>query len=293
MVVDGDLSKLTPAQRVEYYARVCQSLGLNPLTRPFQYIRLNNKLTLYATRDATDQIRRRLAISVRPVRREFINDTLYVVEVEAELDGRKDFAMAAVPVRGLQDEALANAMMKCETKAKRRATLSIAGLGFLDETEIETIPDAQVVPGDSAFPSDPVSEPITGEQLKAIHAAARKLQLSDESYRQLLKEFGVQSSKQLTKTQASQLLARLKELWQQKSAPVGSQSPPNPTSLKDACSALGWSDVESMHIRAAVLEAQVAVEDAAAVLSNASSKEEALQGLATLGVPNPFRRQVL
>ncbi len=27
--------------------------------------------------------------------------------------------------------------MKCETKAKRRATLSICGLGFLDETEIE------------------------------------------------------------------------------------------------------------------------------------------------------------
>jgi hypothetical protein len=30
--------------------------------------------------------------------------------------------------------------MKGETKAKRRATLSICGLGFLDETEIETIP---------------------------------------------------------------------------------------------------------------------------------------------------------
>jgi len=32
---------------------------------------------------------------------------------------------------------LADAIMKAQTKAKRRATLSIAGLGMLDETEIE------------------------------------------------------------------------------------------------------------------------------------------------------------
>jgi hypothetical protein len=32
--------------------------------------------------------------------------------------------------------------MKAETKAKRRVTLSICGLGLLDETEIETIPGA-------------------------------------------------------------------------------------------------------------------------------------------------------
>ena len=33
-----------------------------------------------------------------------------------------------------------NAKLKAITKAKRRVTLSICGLGFLDETEIETIP---------------------------------------------------------------------------------------------------------------------------------------------------------
>ena len=41
---------------------------------------------------------------------------------------------------GVQDPA--NVLMKAETKAKRRATLSILGLGMLDETEIETIPAA-------------------------------------------------------------------------------------------------------------------------------------------------------
>ena len=44
--------------------------------------------------------------------------------------------------------ALANAIMKAETKAKRRVTLSICGLGMLDETELETIKDysEEIVP---------------------------------------------------------------------------------------------------------------------------------------------------
>jgi methyl coenzyme M reductase subunit C-like uncharacterized protein (methanogenesis marker protein 7) len=36
-------------------------------------------------------------------------------------------------------------MMKGETKAKRRATLDLLGLGILDETETQTIPGAQTV----------------------------------------------------------------------------------------------------------------------------------------------------
>jgi hypothetical protein len=38
-----------------------------------------------------------------------------------------------------------NALMKAVTKAKRRLTLSICGLGMLDETEISSIPDATPV----------------------------------------------------------------------------------------------------------------------------------------------------
>jgi hypothetical protein len=45
----------------------------------------------------------------------------------------------------LPPEELANAFMKAETKAKRRVTLSICGLGFLDESEIESIAEAKRV----------------------------------------------------------------------------------------------------------------------------------------------------
>ena len=54
VVVNGDLAKLSAPQRLDYYRQVCQSMGLNPLSRPFEYITLKGKLTLYAKKDATD-----------------------------------------------------------------------------------------------------------------------------------------------------------------------------------------------------------------------------------------------
>ena len=56
LITKGDLAKLSPKERTDYYVRVCQSVGLNPFTRPFEYINLSGKLTLYARRDAADQL---------------------------------------------------------------------------------------------------------------------------------------------------------------------------------------------------------------------------------------------
>jgi hypothetical protein len=147
VLVGGDLSKLDPKQRTDYYLKVCESLGLNPLTRPFEYITLNGKLTLYAKRDATDQLRRTHDVSIEITSREMMADgSVYVVGARARMPGgRTDESTGAVAVKGLAGDALANAMLKCETKAKRRVTLSICGLGFVDETEVETIPGAVTV----------------------------------------------------------------------------------------------------------------------------------------------------
>jgi len=57
IVISGDLSELNAAQRAEYYTAVCRSLGLNPLTKPFEFLTLNGKLRLYALRDCADQLR--------------------------------------------------------------------------------------------------------------------------------------------------------------------------------------------------------------------------------------------
>jgi hypothetical protein len=146
VVMQGDLAKLGPEERLSYYRQVCESVGLNPLTQPFTYLVLNGRLTLYARKDATDQLRRVHEVSVTIVSREDVRDT-YVVTARATLpSGRTDESIGAVSLVNLKGDALANALMKSETKAKRRVTLSICGLGFLDETEIETIPEAQPQP---------------------------------------------------------------------------------------------------------------------------------------------------
>ena len=132
-------------ERLSYYSSVCESLGLNPLTRPFEYIQLNGKLTLYARKDCADQLRALHNVSVTDLT-ESEREGVFVVTAKVQNgSGRQDAAKGAVSIKGLSGDALANALMKAETKAKRRATLSICGLGMLDETEVETVPGARVV----------------------------------------------------------------------------------------------------------------------------------------------------
>lgn len=137
VLVMGDLARLTPEQRTTYYNRVCESVGLNPLTRPFEYITLNGKLTLYARKDCTDQLRSLRGITIRIAERTVVDDIMCVTAEATDRYGRTDSSLGAVSVGGLRGEARANALMKAETKAKRRVTLSICGLGFLDETELD------------------------------------------------------------------------------------------------------------------------------------------------------------
>ena len=155
----GDLSKLTDQQRLEYYNRVCTSIGVNPLTRPFEYITLNNRLQLYARRDATDQLRKLHGISIDIVSQEFKNG-LYTVHARAsDRDGRHDEDLGSVPfTENFKGESAANAILKCVTKAKRQVTLSICGLGFLDETEVAESPGAKPV---ASIEHDPQTGEVT------------------------------------------------------------------------------------------------------------------------------------
>jgi hypothetical protein len=160
VLLGGDLAQLTSQQKISYYRSVCDSLGLNPLTQPFEYLRLSGREVLYAKRNCTDQLRHRYNISVTIAARELVEDC-YVVTARATFpDGRHDESIGAVPIAGLKGESRSNAMMKCETKAKRRVTLSLVGLSTLDESEVESIPGAQVVPSpDIPFPKSLTPSP--------------------------------------------------------------------------------------------------------------------------------------
>jgi hypothetical protein len=146
VVTKGDLAKLSSQERTQYYVEVCKSVGLNPFTRPFEYLTLNGKMILYARRDAADQLRKINNVSVEVVSRS-VEDDLVVVHVRAsDKTGRADEDFGAVSIAGLRGEAKANAILKAITKAKRRVTLSISGLGFLDETEVDEMPVTHKAP---------------------------------------------------------------------------------------------------------------------------------------------------
>lgn len=156
VMITGDLAPLSAEQRVEYYNAVCKAVGLNPLTKPFQYITLNGKLVLYADKGCAEQLRANKDVSIAIKETKQVGD-VYIVIAEASMpDGRKDSSTGAVSLKGLGGDALANAVMKCETKAKRRVTLSICGLNMLDETETETIQNA------------PKGEPVQPPPTRAI-----------------------------------------------------------------------------------------------------------------------------
>jgi hypothetical protein len=180
VLIAGDLSKLTPADRLEYYRMVCESVGLNPLTRPLDYITLSGKLTLYAKAEAGHQLRRKHGVSITEVFGVY-DEGLYIVTAKAKvhaMDGsdRTDMAMGAVNLEGLQGEARANGIMKAETKAKRRVTLSICGLGMLDESELSGHPDA--LPADVDPTTGEVVENERAKTLTQIKEYCEKLNLS-------------------------------------------------------------------------------------------------------------------
>lgn len=227
VIVSGNLSELSPAERMQYYARVCESLGLNPLTRPFEYIVLNDKLTLYAKRDCTDQLRASRKITTVIVSRE-ISEEVYVVTARAvSVDGRSDESIGAVPLvkedgswessqNGkryfkktgklipLSPEDRANAMMKAETKAKRRVTLSLCGLGWLDESEIETVASAKVVhPAEG--PEKPLKTLAKPETAEEVGQAS----ITQKMWQEMMKEV---KARRISETEFFRFLTSVHEL---------------------------------------------------------------------------------
>jgi len=157
-LMKGDLKKLNDQEKLSLYIQVCTKVGLNPLTTPFQFIEMNGKEILYAGKNCAEQLREIHKISIE-VKREVVGDVFIVTARATKPDGRFDESIAAVPIATsfidkktgqvmeipLSGVEKTNNMMKCETKAKRRVTLSICGLGMLDETEVETVPSARQV----------------------------------------------------------------------------------------------------------------------------------------------------
>ena len=177
LVINGDLKRLSSKQKVEYFLALCKALGLNPLGAPFQTITFDDREILYATKSATEQLRFLHRVNLSIVDSRVVGDVLIVTARATMPSGRTDESTGAVSLlrswydkragvrqsEPLTGDGLANAYMKAETKAKRRVTLSICGLGSMVEGEEETVPGAQVVTYDyetgEVIKPEPTAEP--------------------------------------------------------------------------------------------------------------------------------------
>lgn len=154
IVKTGDMRGLTWPQQWSYYLAVCNQFGLDPTTRPFDIITEMKdgkieKVSLYGNKECATQIRQRKRIDIYDLKTEIVGDQYIVTAYARDADGRVDTDLGAVPISGRDGRMftgtfLSNAILKSVTKAKRRVTLSIAGLGaFLDVTEAHYSPAVQ------------------------------------------------------------------------------------------------------------------------------------------------------
>jgi hypothetical protein len=145
----------------------------------------------------------------------------YVAVVEAFTpDGRVEVETGAVSIRGASPSDVANGLMHAVTKAKRRATIAIVGVGFLDETEALSIPDTQPARVDvetgEVLESPPPRAKSVPQALTEIGEAFRKLGLRE---RELAREYAsavlgrkVASSKELGEEEIRLVLAHANAL---------------------------------------------------------------------------------
>ena len=139
VVVNNDLSRLTPEQRWDYYRYRRESIGLNPAARPFQYIVFQGKLTLYADKGCAEQLRALHKIRTTIDSKDVTSGILCVTVTAHAPDGRTATDIGAVPVEGLKGEDLAKAMKKAVTQGNRRSTLALLGLGEQDMDEMDGV----------------------------------------------------------------------------------------------------------------------------------------------------------
>lgn len=168
VVTDGDCSRLTDEQKLSYYRARCEAAGLDPRAQPFMFTRLNNKLVLYAVKAATDQLAAQHGIACAILDQKTEGGIRIVtVQVRAK-DGRQTEDIGCVEIAGKGGAELCNALMKAVTKAKRRAILSLCGLGMMDETELDTVPHVVESGAETAHSEPPKTQrrgvlPAAGE----------------------------------------------------------------------------------------------------------------------------------
>lgn len=142
---NGSLHHLDNSGLVAFRAKLCNYIGLNPYTLPFRfYSNSAGEIFLYATKDACAQLRELKGISVTHttdyLRDEFLK-TITIKITGMNKKGRSSIATGSVSYENALPGDIHNYIMWAETKALRRLTLDLSGLGVLADVEVKDMQD--------------------------------------------------------------------------------------------------------------------------------------------------------
>lgn len=133
---NGSIHQLTNPEKRELLAKLCNSLGLNQYIMPFRIYRdMQGHEFIYATKECCAELRHLHHINILTESHSII-DGMCIASVSGNNKyGRVDSEIGAIHIDSLVGQDKANGVMWAMTKAKRRLTLSLAGLGVLADVE--------------------------------------------------------------------------------------------------------------------------------------------------------------
>lgn len=132
----GDLSPLSPSQRSQYYLARCASMGLDPASKPLDWITFQGKLACYPNVGAAAQLadKRNIQVDLGEIRRE---DGMLVCRGRGKTpSGRVAERTAYLDVGNAKGQDLANLFMKLESKTFRRVIAALTGWAAADAEEM-------------------------------------------------------------------------------------------------------------------------------------------------------------
>jgi hypothetical protein len=198
LITKGNLAMLSEQNRIDYYYMMCDRYGLDPLSKPFDYITTKTRdgevISLYPNTRAAAQMRANQGISVEISARQLIGDDVYMVTAKAiRRDGTYEECAGCVPIyKDMAPQAKANAYMKAETAARRRATIAACGMADSEgDVTPADIKDGALNPSPDVLEAE-VMEPLS-KQIAAKIAAIPGL--TSEAVALLLKENNIDPKK--------------------------------------------------------------------------------------------------
>jgi hypothetical protein len=145
LVIQHDLSKLSPEELTQYLRDVSAFIGLDPDLNGLDTIWMQNEngpgqsLVVYARRGTAEILRDINGIEVDSLTDKMVNGSIVFTATGKNKDKRQEIATGSKYITGLQGKALDDAIMTASTRAIRRLTMQFTKLGILDQSEVEAV----------------------------------------------------------------------------------------------------------------------------------------------------------